>query len=67
MRERKAKPVPRAKSTAGKPDSPPDAADQAFDIFLARGLHKLYDDVASQPLPPELLRMIEEDRKARGK
>jgi len=67
MRDRKTKPGSRVRSEAGKPESPPDAADQAFDIFLARGLHKLYDDVASQPLPPELLRMIEEDRKSRGK
>ena len=34
----------------------------AFEIWLNRGLHKLYDDVAEEPIPPELLRLIEEDR-----
>lgn len=37
----------------------------AFDVWLQRGLHKLFDDVASEPVPEELLRLIEEDRKAR--
>lgn len=34
----------------------------AFNIWLNRSLHKLYDDVAQEPIPPELLRLIEEDR-----
>jgi len=33
-----------------------------FDIWLSRGLHKLFDDVANEPIPEELLRLIEEDR-----
>ena len=37
----------------------------AFDLWLNRGLHKLFDDVASEPIPDELLRLIEDDRKAR--
>ena len=37
----------------------------AFDLWLQRGLHKLFDDVASEPIPEELLRLIEEDRKGR--
>lgn len=35
----------------------------AFDIWLQRGLHQLYDDVAREPIPDELLKLIEEDRK----
>ena len=34
----------------------------AFDLWLQRGLHQLFDDVASEPVPDELLRLIEEDR-----
>ncbi len=34
----------------------------AFDIWLQRGLHQLYDNVAQEPVPDELLKLIEEDR-----
>ena len=37
--------------------------DGAFDLWLQRGLHKLFDDVANEPIPEDLLRLIEEDRK----
>jgi len=40
-------------------DSEPDTA---FDLWLKRGLHQLFDDVANEPIPEELLRLIEEDR-----
>jgi hypothetical protein len=48
-------------------DTPPEkeraaAAACAFDIWLRRSLHRLYDDAAREPVPPELLRLIEEDR-----
>ena len=33
-----------------------------FDLWLQRGLHQLYDDVAKEPVPDDLLRLIEEDR-----
>ncbi len=36
--------------------------DAAFDIWLRRGLHQMFDDVAREPIPPELLRLIERDR-----
>ena len=42
----------------------PGKAPAAFDLWLQRGLHKLFDDVASEPIPDELLRLIEDDRKA---
>ncbi len=38
-------------------------SDSAFDVWLNRGLHKLFDDVASEPIPEELLKLIEEDQK----
>ena len=41
------------------------AVDSAFDLWLRRGLHQLYDTVAKEPIPETLLRMIEEDRAAK--
>ena len=34
----------------------------AFDLWLDRGLHRLFDDVAQEPVPDELLKLIEGDR-----
>ena len=36
---------------------------EPFDLWLKRGLHQIYDDVASEPIPDDLLKLIEEDRK----
>ncbi|MBI0434896.1 hypothetical protein [Roseomonas sp. KE0001] len=36
--------------------------DAAFDIWLQRGLHAMFDGVAKEPIPEELLRLIEDDR-----
>ena len=36
----------------------------AFDVWLQRGLHQLFDGVAREPIPDELLRLIEDDRSA---
>ena len=35
----------------------------AFDAWLQRGLHALFDDVTREPIPAELLRLIENDRR----
>jgi len=40
----------------------PATAETAFDVWLQRGLHRLFDDIANEPIPEELLRLIEEDR-----
>ena len=56
MAQRKDKPVP------VRPPKEP-KTDAAFDLWLQRGLHQLFDDVAQEPIPDELLRLIEEDRK----
>ncbi|AOX16975.1 NepR family anti-sigma factor [Kozakia baliensis] len=47
------------KPRPGKEQQEPDTA---FDLWLKRGLHQLFDDVANEPIPEELLRLIEEDR-----
>ncbi len=39
--------------------------DAAFDLWLQRGLHQLYDDVTREPIPDELLKLILEDRDKR--
>ena len=46
-------------SVAGGADGSPGSA---FDVWLERGLHKLFDDVAGEPIPPELLQLIEGHR-----
>lgn len=38
---------------------------KAFDIWLQRGLHQLYDSVAKEPIPDELLKLIEQDKAGR--
>ena len=37
--------------------------DGAFDLWLARGLHALFDDVANEPIPEELIRLIQDDER----
>lgn len=39
-----------------------DGATEAFDLWLQRSLHQLFDQVAKEPIPEELLRLIEGDR-----
>ena len=39
------------------------APDAAFDIWLHRGLHEMFDEVAREPIPEELIRLIEADRR----
>lgn len=36
--------------------------DAAFDLWLQRGLHQMFDEVAREPIPPEILALIEADR-----
>lgn len=35
----------------------------AFDLWLQRSLHQLFDDVAKEPIPDDLMRLIEQNRK----
>jgi hypothetical protein len=49
------------KAIRARPAKPQDRED-AFDVWLQRSLHKLFDEVAKEPVPAELLRLIEEDK-----
>ena len=40
----------------------PRKTEAAFDLWLKKGLHDIFDNVAHEPVPDELLRLIEEDR-----
>ena len=40
----------------------PGKGEKAFDLWLKNGLHRLYDDIAGEPVPDELLKLIQEDR-----
>ena len=42
-------------------------AGDAFALWLEHSLHALYDGVTAEPIPPELLRLIEQDRSRRGR
>ena len=54
---------PRGVKRAPKPGASSRKGEAAFDLWLDRGLHKLFDDVANEPVPEELLRLIEEGRR----
>ena len=56
-------PTPPAGGSGSAGDDP---VRHAFDLWLQRSLHQLYDRVAAEPIPPELLRLIETDRARRG-
>ncbi len=40
------------------------AVERPFDIWLQKQLHAMYDEIASEPLPEDLLALIERDAKA---
>ena len=56
MADRKEKPDP-------KPNPKSRPTDSAFDQWLNRGLHQLFDDVMNEPVPPELLKIVQDDKK----
>jgi hypothetical protein len=45
------------------PDKKGPKKPEPFDLWLKRGLHQIYDGVANEPIPDDLLKLIEEDRK----
>ena len=55
MTQRNDGPDPPSRTGRRKPES-------AFDQWLNRGLHQLFDEVAKEPIPEELLKLIEEDK-----
>ncbi len=54
-------------TTAGMPQTPSHQTkpEAAFNLWLERGLHKLFDDIAQEPIPEALLKIIEQDRNKR--
>jgi hypothetical protein len=62
--QRRSKPgeAPRAKMKAAAPSS-----ERPFDLWLQKQLHAMYDEIASEPLPSDLLDMIETDAKRKKK
>ncbi len=56
MTDRKDKP-------AGKSNRQSRVTDSAFDLWLNRGLHELFDDVVNEPVPEELLKIVQDDQK----
>ncbi len=56
MKQPKDKPVQKSPAKSTKTEA-------AFDLWLQRGLHQLFDSVANEPVPDDLLKLIEEDRK----
>ena len=51
---------PRETKSKARPDDP--AKPEAFDLWLKRGLHQIYDDIANEPIPDELRKLIEGER-----
>lgn len=50
------------KSSSGGGHGPrPEAEEPPFDRWLRKQLHAIFDPVMNEPLPPELLKAIEED------
>ncbi len=39
------------------------APDAAFDLWLDRGLNNMFGKLAEEPIPPELIALIEKSRK----
>ncbi len=57
-------PMTRRKDVTTPPEAlPKRKPEAAFDLWLKRGLDKLYGDVANEPIPESLLKLIEGDRK----
>jgi hypothetical protein len=41
--------------------------EDAFDLWLRQSLHEAFDAVATEPVPEDILRLIEEDRAERDR
>ena len=46
-----------------KPADQSRSTDAAFDNWLNRGLHQSFDHVMNEPIPPELLKILQNDKK----
>ena len=41
--------------------------ERPFDMWLQKQLHAMYDEIAAEPLPDDLIKLIERDAEAKGK
>lgn len=53
---------PPAMASSDQPKAAETPSATAFDLWLQRSLHQLFDQVAKEPIPEALLRLIEQDR-----
>jgi hypothetical protein len=42
-------------------------AERPFDMWLQKQLHAMYDEIAAEPLPDDLVKLIERDAEKKGK
>lgn len=49
-----------ASSALGRPRGKP-ATERPFDMWLQKQLHAMYDEIASEPLPDDLVNLIDHD------
>lgn len=56
-------PKSKANGTGGdKPRVPPKPSrERPFDMWLQKQLHSMYDEIAAEPLPEDLLNLIDKD------
>lgn len=52
---------PEGGRAGGPARSKPRSSDRPFDMWLHKQLHAMYDEIASEPLPDDLLKLIEKD------
>ena len=63
-KRRPAAPAPQPGLGAGEGKSgraPKVSAERPFDMWLQKQLHAMYDEIASEPLPNDLLNLIDHD------
>jgi hypothetical protein len=63
-KRRPAAPAPKPGLKAGDGKSgraPKVSAERPFDMWLQKQLHAMYDEIASEPLPNDLLNLIDHD------
>ena len=52
---------PELERAAGAARSKPRSNDRPFDMWLHKQLHAMYDEIASEPLPDDLMNLIDND------
>jgi hypothetical protein len=52
---------PEGGRAGGPARSKPRSSDRPFDMWLHKQLHAMYDEIANEPLPDDLLNLIDKD------